>query len=117
MAQENFSSLGKTLDIWSKWVDQSQVHVRIRKIGRREKLVVDLFEFSPEGVEIPREKLNQIATNGALHFGATSSDFCVIRDYLTNRKATRGDGSIVGLNIRQKSYVFQGFPEAEVTPA
>lgn len=110
---------GKILDIWSKWVGNSQVHIRVRKIkgGTIPKYVVDLFEFSPEGVEIPREKLNKIAINGALYFGAASSDFCVIRDYLTNRKATRADGSIVGLNVRQKSYVFPGFPEAEVIPA
>jgi hypothetical protein len=104
---------GKTLDIWSKWVGQSQVHVTIRKIsaGKRTKYVIDLFEFSPEGTEVDRERLNKIAINGALFFGAASSDFCVIRDYLTYRKATRSDGVIVGLNVRQKSYVFSGFPE------
>lgn len=104
---------GKTLDIWSKWVGNSQVQVRVRKIGTgySKKFVIDLYEFSPEGIEIKRESLNKIAIDAARLFGASGSDFCVIRDYLTYRKATRGNGVVVGLNVREKSFVFSEFPK------
>lgn len=110
---------GKTLDIWSKWVGDSQVQIRVRKIGvgHNKKFVVDLSEFSPEGIEVERVKLNQLAIDAARFFGTAGSDFCVIRDYLTYRKAHRADGVLVGLNVRQKSYVFGDFPEREYVPA
>lgn len=109
---------GKTLDIRSKWVGDSQVQIRTRRIafGPRFKLVIDLTEFSPQDTEVGRVTLNKLAINAARFFGASGPDFCVIRDYLTDRKATRADGTIVGLHVRQKSYVFAGFPEAEVVP-
>jgi hypothetical protein len=103
---------GKTLDIWSKWVGNSQVEIRIRKITRG-KLVIDLTEFSPQDTEVGRVTLNKLAINAARFFGASGPDFCVIRDYLTDRKATRGDGTVVGIHVRQKSYAFAGFPEKE----
>lgn len=110
---------GKTLDIWSKWVGESQVEVRVRKIavGHNKKYVIDLTEFSPEGTEVSREQLNRLAIDAARFFGAAGCDFLVIRDYLTDRKATRGNGSIVGIHVRQKSYVFSEFPEPTVVPA
>lgn len=106
---------GKILDIRSKWVGDSQVHITVRKIAN--KLVVDLIEFSPEGTEVVRAKLNALAVSGAVFFGSSGSDFCVIRDYVTHRKLSRGDGSMVGISIRERSYVFNGFPESEGFPA
>jgi len=91
-----------------RWVDDSQVMVRVNKIGERDKIVVTLTEFSPHGKEIAREKLNKVATNFAIRYGALNTDFCVIRDYLTDRKATYSDGSVSVIHIRQKAYVFQG---------
>lgn len=99
----------ETIGLFSRWVDDSQVRVRVRTIGKGEKIIVDLFVLTPhESTEVPRTKLNRIATNSAIVHGAASADYCVIYDYDTARKSTRLDGSITATDIRDMSYVFQG---------
>lgn len=91
-----------------RWIDDSQVMVKVTKIGDREKIIVNITELSPHGKEISVAKLNRKATNFALCHGAASTDHCVIRDYSTDRKATYVDGQVSVVHIRQRAYVFQG---------
>lgn len=92
----------------SHWIEDSNVRVRVRTTKKDVKIMVDIMELSPEGCEVERTKLNALAIAAAIYHGAASTDFCVIRDYLTSRKAMRVDGTMTYTNIREKSYVFRG---------
>lgn len=96
------------ISLSSRWISDSQVRVRVRQIGHSDKIAVDLFELSPEGKEVCKGVLNRIACDAAMLNGAASRDYCVIRDFLTARKAMRLDGSVTATNIREKTYVFHG---------
>jgi len=101
---------GELISLTSRWVGESQVRIRVRHINSKGKLkivMVDLFELSPEGHEVERTVLNHLAIEAAMVNGAGSHDFCVIRDYLTFRKANRLDGTVTYTNIREKSFVFR----------
>lgn len=94
--------------LYSRWIEQSQIRVRVKTVKETDKIIVDLFELSPEDTEVERTVLNAIAIEAARLHGASGHDFLVIRDYLTHRKASRIDGSYTYVNIREKSYVFSG---------
>lgn len=97
-----------TISLFSKLVEKSQVSVRVRRIGNRDRIIVDLFVISPEGHEVLRPKLNKIAINAAIVNGAVNADFLVIHDYLTQRRSYKLDGTACNTNVREKSYVFHG---------
>jgi hypothetical protein len=98
----------ETIAMFSKWVGDSQVRVRVRKIGDGEKIIVDLQELSPSPIELTRQVLNKIAINAVIHRGVSSTDYTLIHHYSTERKAMRIDGSWTVTNITEKSYVFNG---------
>lgn len=95
-----------TVALFSRWVDDSQVRVRVRKIPATDKVIVDLFVLSPEHFEPRREEINSIAINAAISNGAITKDFCVLRDYLTSRKFHVLEGPMKVTQIREKSYAF-----------
>lgn len=98
----------ETIALFSKWVEESQIRVRVRKIGVGEKIIVDTFEFSPSPIELPRHKVNRIAVNAAIAQGVLNADYTLIHLYSTERKVMRADGSMAITNITEKSYVFSG---------
>lgn len=95
-----------TVALFSRWVGDSQVRIRVRKIPETNKVIVDLFVLSPEHSEPRREEINSIAIKAAISNGATSTDFCVLRDYLTARKFHTLEGTEKITQIREKSYAF-----------
>lgn len=97
--------------MYSRWIGPSQVRIKVRKIGgkTKKKIMVDIEELSPEGVEVGREKLNELAVHAACNYGGSpSKEFLVLLDYLTERRCQTLDGDTKVTNVRSKGYAFQG---------
>jgi hypothetical protein len=109
IARRNALLESETIAMFSRWIEKSQVRVRVRRIGKGEKIIVDLYEFSPSPVELSNHQLNRVAINAAVaHSCITSTDYTLIHKFSTERKAMRIDGSWTVTNITEKSYVFSG---------
>lgn len=107
MTTGNLGRIGKLLDLNSEWVDTSQVRIRVRAIGENDKVMVDLFELTPEeGTHVRREKLNAIAIQYAKRHGVSSHDFVLLRDTALDRKTMRIEGDMVTTFVRERSYMF-----------
>jgi len=96
------------LAMFSRWVGDSQVRVRVRKIGKRNKIIVDIIELSPSPIELPARTLKNIAINTAMCHGIASADHTLIYKFFTERKAMRLDGTMAVTNITEKTFVFSG---------
>ncbi|AKU45345.1 hypothetical protein MADRUGA_55 [Mycobacterium phage Madruga] len=97
------------LTLKSVWLKDSQVRVRVRKIGESKKIAVDMQVLTPESSEIPSSsELKRIACDAAVLCGAASRDYSKLYDYQTDRKAERLDGSKVLTHIHELSLAFHG---------
>ena len=103
----------RTLSLCSKWCGDSQVRVKVRKIGHSDKIAVDLTVLSPEVTYAPTAvptdaQLKRIACNAVSKEGVASFDHCLLKDVTVERKTTRLDGSMSVTTVREMSLAFHG---------
>jgi hypothetical protein len=94
------------LGLHSEWVGDSQMRLRVRKLGKTDKVIVDVTELSHKRICRPGTAL-RVARNFVRQFGVVSVDATMLRDTRHDKQATTLDGKKVLVKIRQSSFVFQ----------
>ena len=95
----------KLISLHSEWIGDSQMRVRVRYIGRKRTIVVDVWEFCDACHRTSMTRARTVARKASRANGA-SVDGVLLMDYETERKATRFDGTLVQVRIRQTSFSF-----------
>ena len=96
----------KLISLHSEWIGESQMRIRVRYIGKARKLLVDVWEFCDSRHRTSMTRARTVARAAARLNGAQSMDMSLLLDFETNRKATRFDGTVALVRIRQTSFAF-----------
>jgi hypothetical protein len=95
------------LDMHSEWVGESLIRTVTRHFGKKNKIMVDVMEFSPKATS--KKRALHAATNAARRVGCVSVDCCnvgdteIVRQYrdIHTDKLTR-------TRIRSMTFAFDG---------
>ena len=90
----------------SEWIGTSYMRVRTRSVGKKNKIVVDVWEMVTDGHRTSKARARKVAREAALKARADTTDYCVLLDFETDRKASRFTGEQVLVKIRQTSFAF-----------
>jgi hypothetical protein len=96
----------KLISLHSEWIGESQMRIRVRYIGKARKLLVDVWELCDARHRTSMTRARTVARAAARLNGAQSMDMSLLLDFETNRKATRFDGTVALVRIRQTSFAF-----------
>ena len=96
----------KLISLHSEWIGESQMRIRVRYIGKDRKLLVDVWELCDARHRTSMTRARTVARAAARLNGAQSMDMSLLLDFETNRKATRFDGTVALVRIRQTSFAF-----------
>lgn len=87
-------------------VDKSYLRARVRKVGNRNKLIVDVWEYTEHRTS--KARALRFARDSAQVFGITSADHTKLLDHEIERKVSDFSGIQTVVRIRQFTFAFQG---------
>jgi hypothetical protein len=90
----------------SEFIDDSQLHVRVRYHGKRDKLMVDVTEITRHRTS--KARAGKAARNRVKPYGVSSMDYSIICDTQYDRKVTLLDGTKSVVHIRHMCFAFAG---------
>ena len=100
----------QVLSMKSTWIGGTQVRVKVREIGKRRKLMVDMFILRPEHEEeIQTSALVKIANNAVAGHQVTCFDKSWIRDFSVDKKAEDLQGVVKLTHVREITLAYQGY--------
>ena len=94
----------------SYWFGNIQVRCRAREIGKRQKIMIDLFILRPEKEpEMQTSEIVKLANKVAEKQRVTCFDKTWIRDFSYDRKGTDLNGVTHLTHVREISFAYQGY--------
>jgi hypothetical protein len=100
----NYSNLS-TLDDRAEHVGLSYLRARVRHVGNRNKLIVDVWEYT--GHRTSKARALRFARDSVQAFGITSVDNTLLLDHEIERKVSDSSGVLHAIKIRQSTFAFQ----------
>ena len=94
----------------SYWFGNTQVRCRAREIGKRQKIMIDLFVLRPEKEpELQTSELVKLANKVAEKMRVMSFDKTWIRDFSCDRKGADTEGVTHLTHVREITLAYQGY--------
>lgn len=96
----------KVLDERWQWIGVSHMRSRTRRVGKRNKLIVDVWELT--GHRTSKARALRFARDSVSKFAVSGVDHTVLLDFESDKKVSTADGSQTVVHVRQSSFAFQG---------
>ena len=94
------------IGLHSEWIGGSELRVRTRHFGKKNRIMIDVQELSPK--ETSRQRATKVARDAARRVGA-SADYIVIAEYETLRLSQRLDSDkVYRTKVRNTTFAFDG---------
>lgn len=98
------------IDLHSQWVGDSLIRTVTRHFGKKNKIMVDVTEFSPQHTS--KERAQRAAKDAARRVGCLSVDCCNVRDdEIIRQSYDLHTNKPVNTKIRTTTFAFDGLPE------
>lgn len=96
------------LDMHSEWVGDSEMRVRVRHFGKKNRIMVDVTELAPHHTS--KIRAAKVATSAARKVGVPNVDFVTVSDFETVRVSYRihSDNTKVRTKVRSMTFAFDG---------
>lgn len=95
------------LDMQSQWVGDSLIRTVTRHFGKKNKIVVDVTEISPQHTS--KQRARQAAINAARRVGCSSVNYIQLNDQIITRKSRNlHTDEPVGTRVRSMTFAFDG---------
>jgi hypothetical protein len=94
------------LSLRSEWIGESQMRIRTRWVGKKKKIVVDVWELTTDRHRTSMARARKVAREAAIRARADTTEYCLLLDQEIHRKATRFTGEKVLVKVRQTSFAF-----------
>lgn len=94
------------LDLRSEWIGSSELRIRTRHFGKKNRIMIDVTELSPKYTS--RQRATKVARDAARRVGA-SADYIIVAEYETFRLSQRLDSEqVFRTRVRNTTFAFDG---------
>lgn len=96
------------LSLHSEWVDDSEMRIRVRHFGKKNRIMVDVTELSPKHTS--KQRALKVARDAARKVGVPSVDCIPVSDFEFVRKSCKLDENFTPTRttVRQMTFAFDG---------
>ena len=95
------------LELHSEWIGGSEMRIRVRHFGNKNRIMIDVTELSPK--QTSRQRATKVARDAARRVGAASTDYIIVAEYETFRLSQRLDSEqVFKTRVRNTTFAFEG---------